>query len=359
MLTTHVARNEELWDAFVQQRGGCFLQSWGWSEFQEAAGRQTYRFRIDAPSQEGSAAEHGHTLVQFLLVVHELPFGARYAYIPRGPVIGGGPGADREAHFEAFIGALRSTLDQLNCVFARIEFPYLQTGDLVGSADLERYGFRYVRSVQPADTLIVDLDRSDTELLAAMHPKTRYNIRVAEKRGVTVREAHYENAHRLRQDLDSFWKLLDETAVRDRFHTHRRDYYEKMLDVLSLKKGGGLRTRLSFACLGEEPVAACVTAEYGDTVTYLHGASAASRRSVMGPQLLHWRMMNGAKERGFAKYDFWGIAPDDSPEHPWAGITRFKKGFGGRRESYLGAWELSIDPIWYTLYRFAKRFRNV
>ncbi len=359
MLTTHEARNEELWDAFVQRHGGCFLQSWGWSEFQEAAGRQTYRFRIGRPSQEAAAEEHEDTIAQFLLIVHDLPLGARYAYIPRGPVIGGGSRAEVAAAFDGFIGALRNTLGQLSCVFARIEFPYLQSGDVIGAADLEPHGFRYVRSVQPADTLVVDLDRSEADLLAAMHPKTRYNIRLAEKHGVVVREAHYENAHRLRQDIDSFWKLLDETAVRDRFHTHRREYYEKMLDVLSPKKGGGLQTRLSFACLGEEPLAACITAEYGGTVTYLHGASAAARRALMGPQLLHWRMIGEAKRRGFAKYDFWGIAPSDDPEHPWAGITRFKKGFGGRRESYLGAWELSIDPFWYTLYRFAKRFRNV
>jgi len=356
MLTTHVARNEELWDAFVQRHGGGFLQSWGWSQFQEAAGRAVFRFRIDAPAAEAGAEEHEDTLAQFLLVVHELPFGAKYAYIPRGPVIRRAAGF---GDLDAFVAALRSTLDRLGCTFARVEPPYLQHGDAVSRADLEDRGFRYVRSVQPADTLIVDLDRSGEELLAAMHQKTRYNIRLAEKRGVTVREAAYGNAHELRGDIDRFWRLLGETAVRDRFHTHAREYYEKMLDVLSPKKAGGLRVRLTFACLGDEPIAACITAEYGDTVTYLHGASAAAHRAVMAPQLLHWKMLTGAKQRGFSKYDFWGIAPDDDPEHPWAGITRFKKGFGGRRESYLGAWELSIDPIWYTLYRFAKRFKNV
>jgi len=359
MLTTHVARNEELWDAFVRRHGGDFLQSWGWSQFQEAAGRQVYRFRIDTPSKEPTAEAHEDTLAQFLLVMHHLPLGARYAYIPRGPIVAGVSRAEFKADFEACVGALRATLDQLDCVFARVEFPYLRSGDVVAAADLESYGLRRVRPVQPADTLIVDLDRSEDELLAAMHPKTRYNIRLAEKHGVTVREARYDNAHFLRQDVDDFWRLLDETAVRDRFHTHHRGYYEKMIDVLSPKKAGGLRTRLSFACRGEEPVAGCITAEFGDTVTYLHGASSAAHRGLMGPQLLHWRMMAEAKKRGFAKYDFWGVAPDDNAEHPWAGITRFKKGFGGRRESYLGAWELSINPFWYTLYRFAKRFRNM
>ncbi len=359
-MLTHVATNEELWDEFVIANGGGFLQSWGWSRFMEAVGRTAYRFRIDTPSNESGAERHEDTQVQFLLVMHDLPLGQRYAYVPRGPVIKRGPGDATLGRFETFVGALRETLDRQGCLFARVEFPFLQAGDLIAPDEIGAFGFRFVKAVQPADTLIVDLDKSEADLLAAMHPKTRYNIRVAERHGVVIRDAQYDNAHLFNHDVELFWRLLAETSSRDQFHTHPFRYYQKMLDELSpRKKGGGLKIRLVFALHGGEAAAAAIVAEYGGTMTYLHGASAASKRSVMAPNLLHWSLIREAKSRGFDKYDFWGVAPTDDPDHPWAGITRFKTGFGGRHESYVGAWELPNSVFWYNLYRFAKRFKNV
>ena len=352
MPTTTVARDEAVWDAFVQANGGSFLQSWSWSVFQEAAGRPVLRFRV-AGGREGTEG----TVAQFLLIVHRLPLGARYAYIPRGPVIAAA--GDAPGNFQAFLGAVHETLRRESCLFARLEPPFLRSGDLIGAGALEEEGLVPVRAVQPADTVIIDLGRSEAELLAAMHPKTRYNIRLAEKHGVTVREAAYDGERPAAADLESFWRLLAATAERDKFHTHPRAYYEKMLDILSPRRGGGLKVRLVFAEHEGRPVAATVMAAYGDTLTYLHGASDAAYRRLMAPNLLHWRLMTEAKRQGLAKYDLWGVAPNDDPEHPWAGITRFKTGFGGRRESYLGAWELPMDEFWYNLYRFAKRFRNV
>lgn len=358
MVLTRIAKDQESWDSFLRQQGGSFLQSWGWSRFQEAVGRQAFRYRIDAAAADAPPEEGGETVGQFLAIIHKLPLGARYAYIPRGPALRRDPDSAAD-NFDAFVGTLRETLSRQQCIFARVEFPFLQTGGPAGAADLERHGFRYVRSVQPADTAIIDLDRSEEELLSAMHPKTRYNIRVAQKHGVSLREANYADEERLRRDTDIFWRLLGETAVRDRFHTHPRDYYSKMLEVLAPGRGGELEVRLFFAEHGGQAVAAAMTAGFCGTLTYLHGASSSAHRSVMAPQWLHWTLMTDAKRRSFARYDLWGVAPGDDPEHPWAGITRFKMGFGGRRESYIGAWELSIDPLWYNLYRFAKRFRNV
>jgi len=349
MAEARIVQDEASWDAFVQAHGGCFLQSWGWSRFQESAGREVLRFRIDGDE----------IVAQFLLVLHRLPLGACYAYVPRGPVIGGGLSSEPRANFEVFVAALREAIRRRGCIFARVEPPFLRGGDAVGAGDLADLGFVAVKSVQPADTVIVDLRRSEEELLAAMHPKTRYNVRLAERHGVTVREAAYDGDRPAAADVEAFWRLLDETAERDKFHTHPRGYYEKMLDELSPKRGGDLRVRLVFAEHDGRPVAACIMADYGDTTTYLHGASSSAHRRLMAPNLLHWRLMLEAKGLGRDKYDLWGVAPTDDPEHSWAGITRFKTGFGGRRESYLGAWELPIDALWYNLYRFAKRFRNV
>jgi lipid II:glycine glycyltransferase (peptidoglycan interpeptide bridge formation enzyme) len=355
-MTVHPARNEESWDDFVITNGGGFLQSWGWAQFQEAAGREVYRIRIDSSGKAGITDRESGPAGQMLVIMHRLPFGRGYAYLPHGPVVGQGP--DARAKVYACIRALRDTMRRHYAVFARVDLSFASHGDVVGQDDLYDWGFEPVPAVQPEVTLVVDLEKGEDELLAEMHHKTRYNIRLAEKRGVTYREADRMNAHQFRHEVELFWKMLGETSERNKFHTHPRDYYEKMLDVLTLKKNPALNTRLVFAEHDGEAVAAAIIAEYGDRVTYLHGASVAARRELMGPHLLHWRAMTEAKKRGFRKYDFWGIAATDDPEHPWAGITRFKRGFGGETRAYLGAWELPGDRFWYNLYRHAKRFKR-
>ncbi len=342
-----VSRNDEQWNGFVLDNGGGFLQSWEWGSFQEEIGRKVFRFRLDSG---------GSTAAQFNVIFHRLPFGRQYAYVPMGPLVRR-DGAER-SHFEACIAALKRSVGDTGAIFVRVEPKAQKDGDFIDAAGLKRLGLKQVRAVQPADTVIVDLSHEPDRLMAAMKQKTRYNIRLARKKGVTVRSANYDNAHALHEDFETFWRLLDETAERDKFHAHDKDYYGKMLDVLSPRKHGGLSVGLMFAEYEGEPVAAVLLASFGDTVTYLHGASSSAYRNVMAPYLLHWQAMLEAKSRGFAKYDFWGVAPEDAGEgHPWSGITRFKTGFGGDRVSYLGAWELPRSFFWYNMYRFAKRVR--
>lgn len=342
-----ISRNDEQWNGFVLDNGGGFLQSWEWGSFQEESGRKVFRFRLDTESG---------TVAQFNVIFHRLPFAQQYAYVPTGPLVRR-DGSER-SHFEACIAALRRSVGDGNPMFVRVEPSVIRGGGFIGEKDMKALGLRRVKAVQPEDTVIADLTRSEDEMLAAMKQKTRYNIRLAEKRGVTVRVADYDNAHAFRNDCETFWRLLDETAERDKFYSHDKAHYDKMLDVLSPKKHGGLTVGLMFAEYEGEPVAAVMLASFGDTVTYLHGASSSAHRNVMAPFLLHWRAMREAKSRGFTKYDFWGVAPEGAPsDHPWSGITRFKTGFGGERMSYLGAWELPRNRIWYNLYRCAKRFR--
>lgn len=355
-MLSHVVRNEEQWNAFVADNGGGFLQSWEWASFQEALGRSVYRFRLDVPMGSEGEGRHEDTVAQFLMVYQDLPLGMRYAYLPMGPVVRRGP--DQREFFGTCIGAVRDAIAREGAVFARLEPPYPVDDSPVDGGDLRQWGLHTSRPVQPKDTAIVGLGRSEDAILAAMHHKTRYNIRLAERRGVVVREAEYANAHLYRHDADLFWMLLGETAARDSFHTHEKRYYDTMLDVLSQRKGGGLKLRLYFAEHDGDALAAAIVAEFAGTATYLHGASTNRKRNLMAPYLLHWRIMQEAKARGFGRYDLWGIAPSDDPSHPWAGITRFKRGFGGERVSYHGAWELPRERFWYTLYRAAKRIAH-
>jgi len=347
-----VFNNETEWNKFVLENGGGFLQSWEWGLLQEALGRQAYRYRLDS-SQDSELKE---TVGQYLIIKHPLPFGRSYVYVPMGPVVAG-EGYRLEA-FRASAVAIANAARRLGATFARIEPPAI-AGEQLGARDLRGMGFREAGQVQPGHTTIVDLTQDEDRLLKAMKQKTRYNMRLAEKKGVTVREADLSNAHIYKEDVARFWSLMTETTERDQFHSHERKYYEKMLEVLSAKKKRDLSVKLVFAEYQGEPIAAALIAYFGDTATYLHGASTAKHKNVMAPYLLHWTAIRQAKEAGLKKYDFWGIAPEDAPDnHPWRGITRFKTGFGGERVTYVGAWEYPTSRFWYGLYKLARRIKK-
>lgn len=358
MLNT-VTKNEGQWDQFVQKNGGNFLQSWAWGEFQEKLGRRVFRFRVDGAREGGDA----RTVAQFVVIDLPLRFGKRYLYVPRGPVVDVGEADAADANLDSTLEAFREYVRQAGATFGRVEWPWPTSASPVDPARAEKWGFVKSGHVQPEHTVICNLNKSEDLLLVEMHQKTRYNIRVAQKHGVVVREVlagTATNADERQKAVETFWGMLNVTASRDNFHTHERNYYAKMIEVLGgpHAEDGGMRVRLHVAEYEGRPVAAALTAEYGDTVTYLHGASLDADRRVMAPHVLHWEIMRAAKAAGFAKYDFWGVAPEGAENHPWAGITRFKTGFGGDRVSYLGAWELPNGRFWYRVYRLAKSLRR-
>ncbi|MBI2122447.1 MAG: peptidoglycan bridge formation glycyltransferase FemA/FemB family protein [Candidatus Sungbacteria bacterium] len=209
------------------------------------------------------------------------------------------------------------------------------------------YKLQTTKSIQPRETTVLDLAKSEDELLSAMHEKTRYNIRLAERRGVriTKQESRIKNG-----ELGAFWNLLQETAGRDKFKTHPREHYEKLLAV----RDEEFSNEIFFAEYNGKIIAAVLVNFYkpSDTATYLHGASGREYREVMAPHLLHWHVIKEAKARGFKHYDFWGI-----DEKRWPGLTRFKLGFGGAQIEYLKSFDLIYRPTIYKLYQFLRNLR--
>ena len=190
----------------------------------------------------------------------------------------------------------------------------------------------------------MDLDKGEEELLKSMHQKTRYNIRLADKKGVKIK------FNKSDKDLDSFWQLLQETTNRDKFSAHSKSYYQEMLSLDNVY--------LALAEYEGEVLAANIIMPWGNTTTYLHGASSNKFRNVMAPYLLQWETIKKAKKEGFQYYDFWGIAPEgSSKEKSWAGITRFKRGFGGKEIKYLGTYDFIVNSFWYRLYELVRKFR--
>ncbi len=304
---------------------GAFLQSEEWGAFQKSIGRDVVRI-------EGVG--------QFL--IHHLPFGQKYAFCPRGPVT------------DVSLDQLRSVADQLSVLFLRLE-PNEQRPTSNSS-------FQKTIDISPPHTLITNLTQTEDQLLATMHEKTRYNIRLALRKGVEI-EIHRDfpaigrdpangggspvQAGATEVALNSVWSLFEQTAKRGQFHLHPKWYYKTMLE-------SGVAF-LAVARFDGAVVAANIMIDDGTTRTYLHGASSDKHRQVMGPYLLHWELMKDAKQQGQTAYDWWGIAPEDANEkHPWSGITRFKLGFGGQRRNYPGTFDFVAHPLRYQLYQLSR-----
>jgi peptidoglycan pentaglycine glycine transferase (the first glycine) len=304
--------NAKLWNAYVAKRGprsGAFLQSFEWGNFQESIGRKLIR-RGDLST--GAA--------QFIEM--PLPLGMRYLYCPRGPV-----GSVDLSEVAAKTGA----------TFVRIE-PETVPADVT---------LRPSAHVQPTHTLILDLTKGPEAILAAAHEKTRYNVRLSERKGVEVEIGS--------QDFGDAWPLFEVTGTRGGFRLHDRDYYAMMLNEMH----GEAKAFLAVARYDGKVIAANIMIDFAGTRTYLHGASSDEHRNVMGPYLLHMKLIEDACALGLTAYDWWGVAPENAPEtHSWTGITRFKLGFGGERVDYPGTFDLVTDRMGYGIYTLARHLKR-
>lgn len=236
--------------------------------------------------------------------------------------------------------------DVRDAVFVRIE---------PAVAPTDRRARRTI-DIQPSHTLITGLTKSSDDLLVGMHEKTRYNIRLSERKGVKVEVGS--------PDFDGAWPLFEATGSRGGFRLHDRSYYERMLQALPPPGpggawGGNARAFLAVARFEGKVIVANIMIDFGKTRTYLHGASSDEHRNVMAPFLLHWKLIEDAKANGLTAYDWWGVAPEGaSASHPWSGITRFKLGFGGERVDSPGTYDIVTDPLRYGVYTLARKFRR-
>ena len=274
------------------------LQSSKWLKFQESVGHTPHLFFIEDEN------------IYFSVFEFFLPFNKKYYYIPRGPVI------NNEKLQKEFEKEFKKILAK-DIIFVRFEPNWIPEFS------------RKVNDVQPSKTFYTDLSQDEKILLEQMHQKTRYNIRLALKKEMSFL---YNDP-----DIDSFIKLIKETSARDKFVSHPISYYKKMIESGA--------AQLATLKDNEEVLAAGIFAQYGDTMTYLHGASSSNKRELMAPYALHWEMMMFAKGEGLKHYDWHGV--DDKK---WPGFTRFKRGFGGTDIIYPGTFDLVLDSIAYTGY---------
>lgn len=305
------------WNNFVRQHGprsGAFLYAWEWSEL---AHGQRYEF-----------IENGELVGLASVGRIFLPFGRSYLSGICGPI----------ASDEKKILEILETLADERVLFIRFE----------PSIKIESSRVKKTISITPITTLITSLEPGTKELLAAMHPKTRYNIGLAQRKNLEIKFLQAE-------DLDLVWPLFEETARRAGFRLHPKTHYRDLLNL----KGDNLRVFLAGVFFNGRPIAVNLMVDFYETRTYLHGASSSQDRNLMAPYLLHWELMKDAKEKGLKFYDWWGIAPVDDPKDPWFSITRFKKGFGGQIVRYPGTFDYVLQPAAYLIYSALRTVRRL
>jgi lipid II:glycine glycyltransferase (peptidoglycan interpeptide bridge formation enzyme) len=319
-----------------------FLQSAMWGDFKFRFGWEPRAFLVDWA---------GFGARSLLVLSRRLVPGFSFAYVPWGPELP--PGFPPEAGPRALaeLGrALRQLLPR-HTAFIRFDPPW-SAGD---GAFLPGPPFiRAAADIQPPDTVLVDLSPERRDILAAMKPKWRYNIGLAEKRGVTV--SRRGGAAPDEKDIAAFYRLLAETAERDGILVHQAGYYQTLFELCRSAASGELR--LYFAEHEGDTLAAVAVLCRRKQATYLYGASANIKRNLMAPYALQWRAMGDAKDSGCVLYDMFGIAPDDDPRHPMAGLYRFKTGFGGTIIHRPGSWDYPCKPVFRALFGAAEGLRK-
>ncbi len=344
-ITSHY-QDKSAWNKFIaaNSRPASFLQSWEWGEFnQQILGQAVQRWAVVKGSQ---------LKIALTLIKKPLPLGKFFWYCPRGPVCSADYLDQLDKFFSQLLSHLKNQLDP--GVFLRICPPVTKQKTTIKL--IKKAGWQAPKILthlqEPAQTLILDLTRSSDELLAAMHHKTRYNIRLAARKGVQVSAIEQPNQN----DIKNFNHLMHITSQRNKIKIHSADYYSQLINYFSQASTAEVKLKLYQAKYQEHILASALMVYFGQTATYLHGASSNQFRQLMPNHLLQWQMIQDAQQAGYQLYDFWGISQTNSQ---WAGITRFKQGFGGQIISFLGIWDYILRPSPYQLFSFLKLIKKL
>jgi len=303
----------EVWDrALLGQPEANLLQSWKWGELQSRFGWSVERLAFHEGRSGVCSLQRSATL---------FPGGAVY-YVPRGPAV-----AERERLL--VLDELERRANAGRAMVLRVE-PNALVGD-EWPAFFEGRGFVKGKAVQPEATRVLRIDVDPDRLRAGFKPKTRYNLNLAEKKGVRVRAS---------RDVATFAQLAANTGKRQQIHLPGTAYYQAAIDLF----GPGDEVRLYLADHEGETLAGIMVFRFGTTAYYLFGGSSDNKRELMPNYLLHWQAMLDFKTLGCDSYDWWGIPEEPAPDHPWFGLYRFKTGFGGETVRYAGLYEHVLRP---------------
>lgn len=197
-------------------------------------------------------------------------------------------------------------------------------------------------------TLVIDLTLGEDKLLSSFHSKTRYNIKLAKKHNVIIKEDNSDEA------FASYLRLTDETTKRQGFYAHSHTYHTRMWEMMKMHSIAHLFT----ATYNEELLAAWIVFVWKDTLYYPYGSSSRSHREVMAPTLLLWELIRFGIKNGCTSFDLWGaLGPNPDPKDPWFGFHKFKLGFSPKLIEFAGSYDLVLHPMLYALYTWINNLR--
>ncbi|HZJ84722.1 MAG TPA: peptidoglycan bridge formation glycyltransferase FemA/FemB family protein [Syntrophomonadaceae bacterium] len=338
MFTTRVIEENEKsrYNEFIENHSrGHFLQLWEWGQVKKRMGWEPLPLVLE---------EDGEIKAALLILKKNLPIpGLKKCifYSPRGPVVDLENGSLVTALFN---GAEKVARDH-GAILLKLDPDVKHDNDSFASK-LADYGFKKnetgldFEGVQPNYVFRLDITPDEDTLLKNMHSKWRYNIRLAGRRGVSIREASGKN------DLQIFYDILLETAKRDKFLIRGYEYFEWIWDNLVENK----YAQVFLAEYEGQVIAATLAMLTGDKVWYLYGASSNEHRNVMPNYLIQWQMIQWAKEHKCKMYDFRGVSGDIDENNPLYGLYRFKKGFSGEFTEFIGEWDYVYSAFFYFLW---------
>ena len=317
------------YEAFVQSHPkGNFAQSHLWGKQKSMWIWEAVIVRDDAGKIKGSLA----------LMIRKVPgLSSTMMYGNRGPVCD----LDDRETFGALLEGAKALAKKYRAYVIKLD-PDVPSSNTVFADIMKSFGFqgkeggKNFEAIQPRYVFRLNVEgKTEDELMAGFHQKWRYNIRLAERKGVTVRICGEEM-------VPAFADLMLTTGVRDGFVTRKPEYFTDMLRNL----GEHCRLYMAFD-ENDTPIAGTLAIHYGDKVWYLYGASSNEHRNLMPNYLLQWRMIQWAVETGCRIYDFRGVSGDVSEDNPLYGLFRFKQGFGGDFTEFVGEMDLVLKPALY------------
>lgn len=332
--------NKEKYTKFLQTHERCnFQQSLEWGKVKESWKNEVVIAEDDKGNIVGSIS----------VLIRKLPFFGSMMYSSRGPIC--------DIHNKEVLQELTDGLKELakreNAFVLKIE-PDIKSEDKEFRKIIEEIGYKvkddaknFADEIQPRYVFRLDIKgKTEEEIFAGLHQKTRYNVRLATKKGVQIKDG-------TREDLKDFHKIMIETGTRDGFMIRPLEYFEKMYDCLAPE-----HFRLLMAYHEDKPIAGIILITYGNKTWYLYGASSNSHRNLMPNYLLQWEGIKWAIEQKQDMYDFRGVSGVVDETHPQYGLYRFKKGFGAEFTEFLGEIYIPFKPMMYSLYKVADKLRK-
>ena len=314
------------------------LQSYEWGEFREKTGIKVIRRGF---------FEKGKLVKGFTLTLHKIPKTSfNIGYLPKGDL----PDED-------LINELQKIGKEEKCIFIQLEPNIIRHSELVSESLNDILHLGLTPAAHPLFTkytFVLDLTKSEEELLKAMHPKARYNIRVAGKHEVEIIEDNSEKA------FEEYWRLMQQTTSRQNFYAHTKEYHKIQWQTFKKTKENknGLQSHLLLAKYQGKVLTAWVLFVFKDTLYYPYGASSSENREVMPSNLIMWEAILFGKKLGLKMFDMWGaLGPDPDPKDPWYGFHNFKEKYGPGHIEFIGSYDLVINPVLYQGYKLADKLR--